>query len=865
MSSFGMQLIVLLGIWVFFLQSRVGRLENRIRKLEGRHLDRKLEREAERGRKHPEEESEVHITAEAETRTQPASQTHPLSQIDTTNEELANDPQQEALSAGSVKSEERSPLIDWTVRYFTGGNLLVRIGGVVLFFGLAFLAKYAVKHSMLSIPMRLGGIATIGLALIVTGWRLRHRAGAYGQILQGVGIATLYLTVFAAAKFYQLFGLSTAFVIMLAIIAAVSLMALRQNSLPMVLFATVGGFLVPILTSEGNGSHILLFGYYAVLDLGIFAIAWQRSWRVLNIVGFLFTFIIATGWGVLHYKPELFWTTEPFLLLYYAIYLTISILFTLKRRFEPRNLIDGTLVFGLPLVAFPLQIALVKDFAYGDAISALTLGTLYLSLAYLLRNRKHMELLAQSFGALAIVFYTIGVPYLFDADVSAALWSIEGATILWSALGQQKRYSRYFAQLLLFVSALLYPISVMDTGAGAYLGYLIVIVSALFGAYHLDRAKSILDPMERLSALLLTITAVLLWFHSTVPKLTEAGLSQNFSLLFALIAGAVLLYAADTVWKWRRMEQLLQGYLPLGLILYFQAIFQDVYPINPFGGQGAAAWILLNISGYYMLYRYDSRWKFAGPIHIFALWMNTLILTLEIDYLCAVKSRWIDVPEVLDGSVLVVITLALLLLRRYPQWLQRHKKSYTLIGAGGLTFAIFAYSINLFSLSPRPEGYLPIVNITDIMQIAAAVSILLWIRTNREAVDRNITTIFYAGWSLLSLVSISVIYARAIHIYRHIVYSPGALWQSLYFQTGLSLLWSMAGITLMLLSKRYTKRSWWIAGFTLLLTVVAKLFIVELSGSGTIERIVSFIAVGLLLLLIGYFVPLPPTEEDKQN
>ena len=44
--------------------------------------------------------------------------------------------------------------------------------------------------------------------------------------------------------------------------------------------------------------------------------------------------------------------------------------------------------------------------------------------------------------------------------------------------------------------------------------------------------------------------------------------------------------------------------------------------------------------------------------------------------------------------------------------------------------------------------------------------------------------------------------------------------------------------------------------------VVLKLFTVELGGSGGIARIVSFIGVGLLLLLVGWFAPVPPREGE---
>jgi uncharacterized membrane protein len=47
--------------------------------------------------------------------------------------------------------------------------------------------------------------------------------------------------------------------------------------------------------------------------------------------------------------------------------------------------------------------------------------------------------------------------------------------------------------------------------------------------------------------------------------------------------------------------------------------------------------------------------------------------------------------------------------------------------------------------------------------------------------------------------------------------------------------------------------------------VVVKLFIIELGNSGSISRIVSFIVVGLLLLLVGWYAPVPPKEEKTAD
>ena len=56
-----------------------------------------------------------------------------------------------------------------------------------------------------------------------------------------------------------------------------------------------------------------------------------------------------------------------------------------------------------------------------------------------------------------------------------------------------------------------------------------------------------------------------------------------------------------------------------------------------------------------------------------------------------------------------------------------------------------------------------------------------------------------------------------------------------------------------------------LTGAVLLAVVVAKLIFVDMSQAEGIARIASFIGVGVLMLLIGYFVPLPPRKGTEEN
>jgi uncharacterized membrane protein len=78
----------------------------------------------------------------------------------------------------------------------------------------------------------------------------------------------------------------------------------------------------------------------------------------------------------------------------------------------------------------------------------------------------------------------------------------------------------------------------------------------------------------------------------------------------------------------------------------------------------------------------------------------------------------------------------------------------------------------------------------------------------------------------------------------------------------LSIVWTLIALGLMIGGHLRHRREVWLIGAALIAVVVAKLFFVELSNRGGLARIVSFIGVGVLLLVVGYFAPLPPKRPE---
>ncbi len=433
-----------------------------------------------------------------------------------------------------------------------GGNLVLRIGVLLLFLGLAFLLRYASERVVVPVELRYAGVALAAIALLGLGWWLRRRNPGYGLMLQGTGIAVLYLTVFAAMRLHPLLSPQAALVLLVAVTCCSAMLAVLQDALGLAAVAALGGFAAPILVSTGGGSHVALFSSFALLNTGIFAIAWFKAWRLLNLIGFFGTFGIGLAWGLRSYTPDLFATTEPFLILFFLMYVAIGLLFARRRLHEAEGLaevtsrgeqlkwslhesspFDGTVLFGAPLVGFGLQVAVIQHLEFGAAFSALALGLFYMVLARLLAGRgsERTLLLVEICLALGVIFGTMAIPLGLDARWTSAAWAVEGAGVYWIGLRQQRPLARLFA-LLVQAGAAVAFLGDLRFGddtllSGAPLGALMLGGALLASFWNLRRA----DP-KSLAA----------WEPAGAPALSCTGLgflSLTAPLCFAVQATAM--------------------------------------------------------------------------------------------------------------------------------------------------------------------------------------------------------------------------------------------------------------------------------------------------------------------------------------
>src|SRR5882724_3429940 len=493
----------------------------------------------------------------------------------------------EPVYAKPVSSQPPEPsFFDRTWNWLTGGNALVRVGVVVLFFGVAFLLKYAYEHTHVPIEVRLIAVAMGAGVMLVIGWHLRSRKPVYALAMQGGGVGLLYLTVFGAFRLFNLIPGEAAFFLLVAIAVFSAVLAVLQNALSLAVLGVSGGFLAPVLTSTGGGSHVMLFSYYAVLNAGVLGVALYKAWRPLNVVGFVFTFGIGAVWGARFYRPELFDSTEPFLVLFFVQYVVIAVLFALRQAPQLKHYVDSTIVFGTPLVGFGLQSRLVHDIEYGAAWSAVAAAAIYLVLASALyrRHAETLRMLVEAFLALGVIFATLAIPLAFDGRWTSAAWALEGAAAYWVGVQQGRRLPRAFGLLLQFAAGIAFVVdagrSFSDTPVlnSFYLGCVFISAAALFTNRTIGRRSEKTSQFEIQGLIIVFVWGLAWWTFGGLHEIDRhvPGVEKlNASLLF--VTGTCAAFSAlwGRGWTIARFPAL--ALMPLLLLMFAVSIIEHRY------------------------------------------------------------------------------------------------------------------------------------------------------------------------------------------------------------------------------------------------------------------------------------------------
>ena len=768
-------------------------------------------------------------------------------------------------------------------RWFTTGNVPVKVGVILSLLGLGFLLQTALNRGWITptLEMRLAAAAVFGLVMLGVGWWARGRNLVYALSMQGGGIAVLYLTVYAALIRYEVLSGPTAIAAVVVITVGAGILSVFQDSRSLATLGIIGGFLAPILISVDDGSHLLLFAYIAVLNLAVLAVTRFKTWPEFNLLGWAFTWGISAHWIAYRYTADLLRSVWPFIALFAILYAAAPLFFARRAEGGPvrRWAVNGPLTFGTPFAAFALLGQVVGHTEYGLAWGALGLAVLHLLLmAAARRAGGGRTLLGDCNYGLGMIFLAIAVPLAVDSFATAALWAAQGAGIAWLNLRQNLRLLvaggwalqglAGFAFLWFLAAELPYPADAVPLANRFFTGALLLAAGGLFSAWLLNRER------YRSAKTTWAVWTGMAWglgwlLGGTVMEIVNQ--SPDFALYGSLAAAAAVLGGAFLLApavRWPRLNA------PAALLLPVMAVVFYVYLAgslgegrvsHPLDDYGWAAWPFA-LAVHYLFLRLREE-RFPGllrALHGGGLWAAALLVGFEVHWQVEQFAAGIWPAAAAYAAVLAIAALPLpgAWGRSWP--LGAHRRIYLTSGSGIILIglAVAAAASNIFTNGdPRPLLYLPLLNPLEAVTVAVAVVAFWWRRRVADFRGQALSTVRrnWNGWTIaLGMIVLTMATARAVHHWFDVPFTLADLFGSTILQASLSILWGVAGLSGMILGQRRGRRPAWIAGASLMGVVVVKLFLVDLSAAGALTRVVSFLGVGVLLLVVGYFAPVPP-------
>ena len=549
-----------------------------------------------------------------------------------------------------------------------------------------------------------------------------------------------------------------------------------------------------------------------------------------------------------------------------------------------RGFVDGTLVFGTALVSLLAQAHLVKGVDFGLAYSAVGFGLFYVLLATTLWrvSPETTRRLSEAFVALAVGFGTMAIPFFFeDSPTTSIAWSLEGAGIYWFAVRQQRRFAQFAGIFLQLLAALALFIVIEMRGLGwvegssplansHFLSCCVLAVSAFFISYLAERREQ--KQTARSLVIGMGVWGFAWWSYATIVEVNEF-VPANYQVLAFLMVGissALLLEWVSARATWNFGSRLSLLLLPAGYVILLDALFSVSHLL---ADGGLVAWPLLFFALYWVLGRPVQRESGWIPfLYAPALWLVALVSAFSfygvVDSLFELRGDWRIAAFGLGIAVVLGATLRLVNTEVQPflRYAEFHRQTALMpVVLAGLLWIVFASGLARGDTAPLI--YLPLLNPVDIVAALVGLLVFFWWLQLRESQflllqglrARNAAAIM----GVITFLWLNGMLARSVYQWTSVSFNFDSLWASIPLQVAFSITWTLVGLVGMLYSTRHGLRLAWIVFAALLACVVVKLFLVDLSQLSTGAKIATFLIVGVLLLVVGYFSPVPPGESEE--
>ena len=338
---------------------------------------------------------------------------------------------------------------------FIGENLINKIGIAILVLAIGFFVKYAIDQDWVGPIGRVAIGILCGGVLVALAHRMRNSYKSFSSVLAGGGLAVFYFTITLAYHQFNLFSQATAFIIMVVITLFAVLLALLYDKQELAVIALVGGFAAPFLVSDGSNNYKALFTYVIILNTGLLAIAYNKAWRLLNLLSFIFTVILFGSWLTLLKYNEAAVTFKNgfvFATIFYLLYFIINIAHNIKEKNRFIASDFGILLAGTSLYFAAGIYCLNKmDAAAFRGLFSASMGIFNLAATYFLFRKQKVDtnILYLLIG-ITLTFISITAPIQLQGNYITLFWASEAVLLYW-LFTKAKIYIIQYASMLVWV------------------------------------------------------------------------------------------------------------------------------------------------------------------------------------------------------------------------------------------------------------------------------------------------------------------------------------------------------------------------------------------------------------------------------
>jgi uncharacterized membrane protein len=702
-----------------------------------------------------------------------------------------------------------------------GPKILVGAGGLAVVVFLAFFVRYAWENDWVGPAGRVVTGAVVSLGLIATGLRiLGHEYRPLGQGLAAAGFAGLYVTAFAAHAVYGLVPRAAAAAFMTVVVACAVLVAERLDTRLLAGVAWVGGYLAPVLLSTGEDRAASLFAYLLLLGAGAVWLDRRKPWGETTPLALAGTLLLYEAWYAEHFRPERFGVAAAGLV-------GLTALFATGTARKDRPWWHAVTLLGAVLGLSQLAARADRP----EVLAVLSLGLAFAAL----RTTAAMG------GGLALVAATaVAVPFLAwslehyraEGFVLAAAWLVGGAALV--ALGGASGE---------LPAAVMPAVSIVAGGAASV---------ALAGAT--DRPAALFGLLAAQAVLAAAVVRRWAWSVAAAAALAALGVLAWYdrffrpgreadALAFGIAVAGLFLVILVVLGSVSRRDLDVAGAVAhvVSAALVWTVLDRVLEPTRPrLLGPAAAVLVLL-----YLALGLAARRRGTEPLRArVTLGLATVFLTLGI-----------SVQLGLHGVTLAWAVEGVLLL-----WLGVGQRSplARAFGYGVLALAV----VRLFARhAPLHSGpFSPVLNpsfgvwLAVVLALGAAHAVLRGLPEG-DAVDwlDGAASLVLAPLGLVLLFGLLTAetwatFGQASRIARAAGDEAGALQADRQRGLAVSVLWTAFATGLLASGLGMRSRPLFYAAYGLFAVTAGKVVLVDLATLPTLYRMLSFLALGVLLL-----------------